>query len=187
MNSQRGFAPVIIGIVVLVAIVVGGIIYQAVQKPATVPATNPITAATTFEQQTLSATSTIPADWKTYRNDKYGFELKYPLELQIATGWRWGNFDVHFVNINNLGIHITLESASGTSECHNFLCNEPTKPSPIKTNWDYLGRPHFLGQRSPTREAYRIIHNNYRYYAEFDLGYQTYVGQILSTFKFISQ
>lgn len=43
-------------------------------------------AAGYFVWQKKSQTSQIPSDWKTYRNEKYGFEVKYPKGYVVTGG-----------------------------------------------------------------------------------------------------
>lgn len=74
MTKQSGFANVLITIVAL-ALIAGGIYYWQKNKLVT-PSEEPI-----VDNQPPAAP--VPdndetKDWKTYRNEKYGFEFKYP-------------------------------------------------------------------------------------------------------------
>ena len=74
MNQQKGFANIVL--IILVVVVLAGVAgYFALVKQSPEVA-----------QQTNTPTPTTPnetANWKTYRNDKYGFEFKYPADVQI--------------------------------------------------------------------------------------------------------
>lgn len=69
MNS-KGFAPIIIVLVVAMALAFGGgVFYYAKKHAASQPST--------LTQDTTTG-------WKTYRNEQYGFEFKYPSDSTVT-------------------------------------------------------------------------------------------------------
>ncbi len=75
--SQKGFANIIL--VVVIVVLVGAVGYFAlVRKPASV-----VNPEGSVNQTPSSTISTQLADWKTYRMDEYGFEVKYPADMEV--------------------------------------------------------------------------------------------------------
>ena len=97
MSHAKGFIAPLIAIIIIVALGVGGYVFLQYQRaknekgvgvpvpiipeapwspPASTTAQNPAPAPA----PSSSTSSTIPTDWKTYRNEKYGFEVRYPAD-----------------------------------------------------------------------------------------------------------
>src|SRR5258708_3525193 len=73
-KNNKGFAPILI-IIIIVALADAGIAgYFAFKKPT--PVVAPISLPVPTPANPTSSVDT--SNWKTYRNEKYGFELKYP-------------------------------------------------------------------------------------------------------------
>jgi hypothetical protein len=51
-----------------------------------------------------TAPSTVPADWKTYRNEQYGFEMRYPNEWKVT--------DISSTNSGKEYVGVTVKSPS---------------------------------------------------------------------------
>ncbi|MEK7542859.1 MAG: hypothetical protein AAB503_00945 [Patescibacteria group bacterium] len=92
--NQKGFANVVL--IILVVVLVGVVGYFAfIKKPVTPTVMEQATNNTPTTQQTPSLTtdnisSQTPltnetANWKTYRNDSFGVEFKYPLAINGKT------------------------------------------------------------------------------------------------------
>ena len=78
MNNKQGFIPLALLIAILIAVAGGGVYYFVKQNQSIAPDLNQQT--TSLPQQTQSS---VPEDWKTYRNEKYGFEFRYPGGLSV--------------------------------------------------------------------------------------------------------
>jgi len=75
-NSQKGFTiPLIIAIIAV--LIIGGGTYAIMHNKQ-----QPKEKVETIAQNSASTTDNT-ADWKTYRNEKYGFEFRYPSELSL--------------------------------------------------------------------------------------------------------
>ena len=83
---QKGFAPIIINIIVLIAI--GGVFYFRMKKGSALPTPTQTPSSATTNVPTQVITTTKPtvgstANWKTYQNDKYGFSFRYDPKLNF--------------------------------------------------------------------------------------------------------
>jgi len=78
MNKQKGISTTLsILLIVLLAVIVGGVV---VYKYYLVPKEEPSAGKVPEEVQDETA------DWETYRNEKYGFEIKYPPDWKVVDG-----------------------------------------------------------------------------------------------------
>jgi len=102
--NQKGIAPIaIILIIIGVLVVAGGLYYYQTQTEPDIiqPSPTPSPQPTTQDET---------ADWKTYRNDEYGFEFKYPgeYEMDINKNTPLDDlvFDFTFIHSNGYGFQI---------------------------------------------------------------------------------
>ena len=77
--NQKGFANIVL--VIVIVVLVGAVGYFAFVKkmePVTQQPTSPATTQTSTPQQPSPTPINETANWKTYKNDTYSFEVKYP-------------------------------------------------------------------------------------------------------------
>ncbi len=87
MTNQKGFA--ITALLVAAVIILAGIGgYYWLKKPANVTVS-----------PTPTATANPTANWKTYQNEKYGFELKYPQNWMVEENAKVGSPDGRGISI----------------------------------------------------------------------------------------
>ena len=84
MKNKQGFSS--ITLIIIAVLILGGGYWvwkdkTASPTPAPVTDTNPPDRRAGIEPPAPSTPSVDMTDWKTYRNDEYGFELRYPGEL----------------------------------------------------------------------------------------------------------
>ncbi len=90
MNTKQshGLAPLLIVLILAAIAAAGGVAYMRLTaKPETIyelpmrydnKGPGPVVAPS-------SQSAAVPSDWKTYRNEKYGFEIKYPAPWNAFT------------------------------------------------------------------------------------------------------
>jgi hypothetical protein len=89
MKYQKGFAPLVVILLVVLGIgVVGGgyVLYKDKETVQNIPNSQPDTQVTQNETATIQKTDVsevITAEWQTYKNDEFGLQIKYPSDFKI--------------------------------------------------------------------------------------------------------
>jgi len=84
MNTQKGFAPlIIVGVIALVAIIVG--VGYTFMKKSEVQENKPAIQEAQLPREEIQQPKDETADWKTYRNDSLGIEFRYPSNFFLNT------------------------------------------------------------------------------------------------------
>ena len=79
MKNQKGFIKILLIIIAIIAVVL--FVYMRTgNKTETIPRN---ITDNKIDSGFQASEKDITADWKTYRNDKYGFEVKYPGNADI--------------------------------------------------------------------------------------------------------
>jgi len=161
--------PIGIIIIVLVALMAGGIIFWQYfgleKKEIKAP-----------EEKIIDET----ADWQTYRNEEYGFEIKYPKDWKVANNVLSFEPDLVFcptVLATDPDPDVVCKMKEGGANTPKpvyengmiYLFAYDTNPELNNPNYHYLG----FGGRVP------------KYYYLFSEGNEAEVNQIISTFRFL--
>src|SRR3989344_2592000 len=117
--NQKGFANIVLIVVIVVIVAVGGY-FMFVRKSA--PIVQQPTPTTTQTNTPVSPTPTPQgetANWKTYRDTTYGFEMKYP------SGWSLKSDILSFSTTNRYMATFGVEGISPTTK--DFTIDEMRK------------------------------------------------------------
>lgn len=156
----------------------------------------------TFETKTECETTLATKDWKTYTNNTYGFEFKYPNDWALST-FKAGDpsalLSVELSGGDNKGFVFVYQYSNITLEDDKRYFNNLANTEPeakvelnefningnpaLKINYIHRVLSESTGKWTETPTVILKTHNNYFY--SFDCSLDRYkCDQILSTFKF---
>ncbi len=189
MNKKQGFSS-ILGIIIILIIVAGGIYWFSQNKSVA-----PISPTDLISVDT--------SDWQTYRNEKYGFELKYPKDWEISV-YDPTSRDVDgptfsiFVKNNLVPEKPTLAFSLGGPSYYNYRVKKyqlsKNQDGTISIVSEQLVPSDVFGQenidnpaRFEAKTRLDVLNRSGLWFMTFERGGQDYelqLKRILSTFKF---
>jgi len=198
-------------IIVIVCVVVAGGMFWYVKQNKQKPVNSPVTdnekeqnntsdsssiASTTEEIATLTTEQVDTSNWETYRNEEYGFEVKYPEDYiikKIEGGIYLKHPSVDLVPIHppkGGAVSIALTKTKIEDEIKSIEKSDPPFTR-VRSQKEYIlddvKGTEIVGTVAEGLDFYEIFikYNNKEYLIDYgDIGLD-YSKEILSTFKFI--
>lgn len=195
-KNQKGLAPIII-ILIVVAILAGGILAWQCGWISKTPTPTPTSTPTPTPTPTSTPDET--ADWKTYTNEEYGFEVKYPDSWIIDEKTYNTVKPLYVLSLSNKQkfktgrIEIDIQSTTYPS----ILSWAKEAHGPHGLQEVKVGKEEILGQQFIEKKKIftGLLKNNFLYqiilFGEIEepkkSEIETVYNQILSTFKFLDE
>lgn len=192
--SQKGISSIAVISIVAGVLLAGGGIWYLQSRISEQPFQSSIVERPITEQKSMvkQQFSDEIVNWKTYRNEKYGFEVKMPQDWQITQN----DIDIRFYSAGTWADFIRLqhipsdERAEGVSPDFTFRLDRerPNKSSVIKsmsfnsinfTTFTAIGYPEIEYLYFETIKSGKI----FSFASRTNYG-KEYLPKILSTFKF---
>ncbi len=201
---QKGFAPILILVGILViALVGGGAYYFGTKKAPAQQTSQPVTAPEPMTQQLPTSpvpdASPVPtgidetANWKTYTNSIGKYEFKYPENIQLTeVGYNRGEFVILQIKSNE-GIQIDIRTKPEISlddwlKKHNqssgfdILSSKELLVDGVRAIQIHTSSIGMGGEREEGNSVYMIA--NGRLFQIANGSTEEILNKILSTFKF---
>ncbi|MDP3057451.1 MAG: hypothetical protein Q8N37_02950 [bacterium] len=132
INDKIVSTKVILGIMVLVAL--GVITYYFImlkKNPPIAVKPTPSTAIVPSISPALTPTPSIDiSEWKTYTNEKYGFEIKYPEDTTVAE-----NFNMGIIK-NPFGVSFLKQNQTDTDIFYSLYIIDKNQPREMQNFFD---------------------------------------------------
>jgi len=169
-------------LVLVLAVIVGGILWWTKKQEVPLPEVPEIKKPEKIVEDKT-------ANWKTYRNEKYGFEIKYPFLYQVSDELVKESFydyeisrivSFSYAGSTMFNIYADNNSSNLTKCLKSYDNKDLTQTKEINGNkfyiyWDKL-RDFAAGGQRGLQSQYRIIHNNYCYILHYQFSWRVPMG-----------
>ena len=165
MNRKGSVAIIIILVVIIVAVIAGYFVWKHIETAHAPVATENVPVVASSTTTNVVTTTSEPADWETYTNQQYGFSVRYPAYLYVATS-------------TCRGVTVCIQSANEDMELGGGI---PDSGTFVTTGYQ------FIFDVEPASETFDIntyLANNYIYDDLATLSSTTIDGHMAYTFTF---